>query len=200
MYSGEFETPEQLYEIVVKQEKGNIVYLKDIAEIEFDYKEKENYARLRKNPVVMVDIVKRSGENLLIATEKINQILDKAQQEVFPEELGVSITNDQSQFTRDLVSSLENNIISGVILVVLVLLFFLGTRNALFVGIAIPLSMFMAFLILGAFGCDDQYDGALLPHSGARYAGGQRHRGGRKCVPPDGRRDERLRSHQKGCG
>ncbi len=149
---GEFDKPSDILDVVVKSEEGNIVYLKDVAEVEFGYKEKQNYARLQSDPVVMLDVVKRSGENLLIATDKINAILDHAKENIFPENLRITITNDQSQQTRDLVSSLENNIISGVILVVLVLLFFLGTRNALFVGIAIPLSMFMAFMILGMFG------------------------------------------------
>ncbi|WP_422360061.1 efflux RND transporter permease subunit [Reichenbachiella sp.] len=149
---GEFERPEDLLDVVIKNEKGNIVYLGDIAEVEFDYKEKQNYARLGGQPVVMVDVIKRSGENLLIATDKINAILENAKKNVFPANLEITITNDQSQQTRDMVDSLENNIISGVILVVLVLLFFLGSRNALFVGVAIPLSMFMSFLVLGAFG------------------------------------------------
>ncbi|SMD32934.1 Multidrug efflux pump subunit AcrB [Reichenbachiella faecimaris] len=149
---GEFEDPKDLLDVVIKNEKGNIVYLGDIAEVEFGYKEKQNYARLGGKPVVMVDVIKRSGENLLIATDKINAILDHAKKEVFPHDLEITITNDQSQQTRDMVDSLENNIISGVILVVIVLLFFLGSRNALFVGVAIPLSMFMSFLILGAFG------------------------------------------------
>ena len=149
---GEFDQSDQLSEIVIKHEEGNIVYLKDVAKIEFNYKDKQNYARLFRQPVVMVDVVKRSGENLLVATEKINDIIKKAEGEYFPQDLTVAITNDQSEMTRELVNSLENNIISGVILVVLVLLFFLGTRNAMFVGIAIPLSMFMAFMILGAFG------------------------------------------------
>lgn len=149
---GEFTDPQQLEEIVIKHEKGNIVYLKDVAKVEFDYKDRESYARLHMEPVVMVDIIKRSGENLLTATDKINAILLKARTEVFPKDLKVTITNDQSSFTKEMVSSLENNIISGVIVVVLVLLLFLGTRNALFVGMAIPLSMFMSFLILGALG------------------------------------------------
>jgi len=149
---GEFERPENLLDVVVKSENGAIVYLRDVATVDFDYKDKENYARLRREPVVMVDIIKRSGENLLIATDKINAVLKNAKENIFPAGLKINITNDQSKQTRDMVSSLENNIISGVILVVLVLLFFLGTRNALFVGIAIPLSMFMAFLILGSFG------------------------------------------------
>ncbi len=149
---GEFTNPDQVLDVVVKAEKGNIVYLKDIAEVDFDYKEAKDYARLRGNPVVMVDVIKRSGENLLTATDQINEIIEKAKTEVFPKDLVVTKTNDQSEQTREQVSSLENNIISGVILVVLVLLFFLGSRNALFVGVAIPLSMFMSFMILGIFG------------------------------------------------
>ncbi len=150
--SGEYDDPKQLEELIIKNENAHIVYLKDIAEVEFDYKEKQSYARLNNKAVVMVDAVKRSGENLLILTDKIYEVVEKAKAEVFPAGLAVTINNDQSQQTRDQVSSLENNIISGVILVVLVLLFFLGTRNALFVGVAIPMSMFMAFMILGALG------------------------------------------------
>lgn len=150
---GEFESPDDILDVVVKQEKGNIVYLKDVADVEFDYKESSSYARLAKKPVVMVDVIKRSGENLLIANDKIHAIIDEARDNgQLPADMSVSITGDQSQQTRDMVESLENNIISGVILVVVVLLFFLGTRNALFVGVAIPLSMFMSFMILGAFG------------------------------------------------
>jgi len=149
---GEFTNPKQMEDIVVKREDGDVVYLKDVATVEFDYKEKQNYARLASQPVVMLDVVKRSGENLIEATEKILKILEVAKDDVLPEDLDITITNDQSEQTRMMVSSLENNIISGIILVTLVLLFFLGTRNALFVGVAIPLSMFTTFLILGALG------------------------------------------------
>lgn len=149
---GEFVDPKDLEDVVVKNEKGNIVYLKDIATVDFDYIEKQSYARLRREPVVMVDIVKRSGENLLIATDQIRTILAKAQSDVFPKDLKVSVTNDQSSVTKEMVSSLENNIISGVIVVVIILLLFIGTRNALFVGMAIPLSMFITFIVLSAMG------------------------------------------------
>jgi len=149
---GEFHDPMQLENIVVKNEEQSIVYLGDIARVEFDYKEKESYARLGTHQVVMVDVIRRSGENLLILTDKLHQVLEKAREEVFPADLEVVITNDQSVQTKMMVNSLENNIISGVILVVMVLLFFLGTRNSIFVGLAIPLSMFITFNILSAFG------------------------------------------------
>lgn len=149
---GEYEDPKQLEDIIVKQEKGNIVYLRDVATVEYGYKDRKSFARLEQKPVVMLDVVKRSGQNLLIATEKIFAILDEAKANRFPPGLNVSITNDQSSFTKEMVSSMENNIISGVIVVVFVLLLFIGTRNAMFVGMAIPMSMFMTFLILGIMG------------------------------------------------
>lgn len=149
---GEFDDVRQLEEIIIKHEKGDVVYLRDVASVEFAYKEPQSYARLGRKPVVMVDVIKRSGENLLNATEKVNAILEKARKNVFPSDLTITTTNDQSSFTREMVSSLENNIISGVIVVVGVLMLFLGIRNAYFVGIAIPLSMFLSFIILNAIG------------------------------------------------
>ncbi|MEN8250162.1 MAG: efflux RND transporter permease subunit [Bacteroidota bacterium] len=149
---GEFDSPEQLLNVVIKNENNKIVYLKDVATVEFDYKDKVNYARLGGKPVVMIDVIKRSGENLLDATAKIGVVLQDAQDNFFPEDLEVAVTNDQSKQTKHMLANLENSIVFGVILVVLVLLFFLGSRNAMFVGIAIPLSMFMSFLILGMLG------------------------------------------------
>lgn len=149
---GEYTDPKQMEDIVIKYENNKIVYLKDVADVQFGYVEKQNFARLGGESVVMVDVIKRSGENLLDATDQIYEIIETAQAEVLPEDLLVTITNDQSVQTRDQVNELENSIISGVILVVVVLLFFLGTRNALFVGMAIPLSMFLAFLVIGMIG------------------------------------------------
>ncbi len=149
---GQFQNPQELEDIVVKSEKGAIVYLRDVAEVEYSFEERQSYARERKLPVLTLDVVKRSGENLLDASDKVKAIIAKAQESRFPAELSVTISNDQSKVTRDQLSNLINSIISGVILVVLVLLFFMGLRNALFVGIAIPLSMFMSFMILNAFG------------------------------------------------
>jgi len=149
---GEFKSPRELEEVIVKREKGNIVYLRDIAIVRFQDQEKTSYAREFLNPVVMLDVKKRGGENLIAASEKINKIIEEAKATIFPKKLNISITNDASDDTKKQVDSLANNIISGVILVVLVLLFFLGLRNALFVGIAIPLSMLMSFLILSTMG------------------------------------------------
>jgi multidrug efflux pump len=100
----------------------------------------------------MCDVFKRSGENLLEVSDAINAIIADLKENEFPQSLSVTITNDQSEKTRTQVDELENSIIFGMLLVVGVLLFFLGLRNALFVGIAIPMSMFLAFMILSVMG------------------------------------------------
>lgn len=150
--SGEYQNMQEIENTIVKAEFGNIIYLRDIATIEDGYKERDSYARLGGDPVVSLDIVKKSGENLLNATDKVVAILANAKKKDFPSDLSITITNDQSDQVRNQLLNLENSIYSGVILVVLVLLFFLGLRNALFVGIAIPLSMLTSFTILAAMG------------------------------------------------
>ncbi len=149
---GEFDSVREIENIIVKQEKGNIVYLRDIADVKFKEQEKTSYAREFSQTVLMLDVTKRGGENLINASEQIDEILDYAKNNVFPSNLNITKTNDQTNDTKTMVSDLENSIILGVILVVLVLLFFLGIRNALFVGIAIPLSMFISFIILNMMG------------------------------------------------
>ncbi len=148
---GEFEAVKEMESLIVKSENGRPIYLKELADIEYGYQERTSIARASGLPVISLDVIKRSGENLLQAADKIQDIVEKAKNEL-PEELSITLFNDQSVNTRNQVNNLENSIISGVILVVTVLLFFLGIRNALFVGIAIPLSMLMGILWLALTG------------------------------------------------
>lgn len=148
---GEIESPKALEDFVVKSENGAI-FLKDIATVSFKEEERNTYARESLTPVVMLDVKKRAGLNAVEAAELIYEIVDEAREEVFPPDLSVTITSDTSSTTINQVDDLVNNIIFGIILVVIVLMFFLGFRNALFVGFAIPMSMFMSFMILNALG------------------------------------------------
>ncbi|MEL6658549.1 MAG: efflux RND transporter permease subunit [Bacteroidota bacterium] len=145
---GEFEEVSEIENMIVKSEDLRPIYLKDIATVTFGYKDRTSIARADRNPVVSINVIKKQGENLLSAADKLKEILAEAQENVLPADLDISLFNDQSDNTREQVSNLENSIISGVILVTLVLLFFLGLRNALFVGIAIPLSMLMGILFI----------------------------------------------------
>lgn len=150
---GEFENADELKHVIVKQDDFLPVKLEDVANVYFGNGDTTSFAREFGTPVVMLDIKKQGGKNLLDASDKIQTILDEAHEDgTIPKSVTVSTTNDQSNNTRDMVSNLENSIIFGILLVVSVLLFFLGLRNALFVGIAIPLSMLMSFLILDTMG------------------------------------------------
>jgi len=149
--TGEIENPKDLENIVVKNDEGTI-FLKDIAKVRFQQKDPTTYAREYGSPVVMLDVKKRAGKNMIEAVEQIKDLVAFERENYLPENLNVSFSNDQSIKTENQVDDLVNNIIFGVILVILVLMFFLGFRNALFVGFAIPLSMLLSLFILSALG------------------------------------------------
>jgi len=148
---GEIQNPQELNDFVVKSENG-AVYLKDIASVTFDEEAKTTFAREFGESVVMLDIKKRSGTNTIEATTQIRELVKKAQANYYPRDLNISIANDSSGRTLNQVDDLVNSIIFGIILVVTVLMFFLGFRNALFVGFAIPMSMFISFFVLNTLG------------------------------------------------
>ncbi len=148
---GEIQHPEELNTMAVKNQ-GGTTYLGDIADVHFHEKDKTTYARQKGKPVVMLDVKKRSGQNMIEAVEQIKEIIKEYKTNYFPSNLSIDITNDQAPRTQNQVDDLVNNIVFGVILVVGVLMFFLGFRNASFVGVAIPLSMLMSLIIVQLMG------------------------------------------------
>ncbi|MFT5145295.1 MAG: multidrug efflux pump, partial [Thalassolituus oleivorans] len=165
---GAFNAPDEISGLVVKAPGGMPIYIRDIAEVTFGFKERESYSRLAvyqveetegdlqvvaENPttlpVISLNVKKRSGENILETVAAVQSALN-----VFPFPTGtnVIITGDESEAVEELIKDLENSIISGLIFVIAILLFFLGVRNATLVGIAIPLSMFISFTVFQAMG------------------------------------------------
>jgi multidrug efflux pump subunit AcrB len=148
----EFTSAEQIANLIVRTPKGAEVYLKDIARVKDTTKEQESYASLDGKPVITLNIVKRSGANLIEASDNVRKVVEKMQQSEFPKDLQIVITGDQSDMTRTTLHDLINTIIIGFILVTIILMFFMGATNAIFVGLSVPLSMFIAFLILPTIG------------------------------------------------
>ena len=148
---GEIKDPKELENIIVKH-NGGTVYLKDIAVVSFKEKEKTTYAREKGTEVVMLNVKKRSNQNMISAIEQVKEKLEKAKETYLPSNLELQLSNDQSSRVEHQVDELSNHIIFGIILVMIVLMFTMGLRNSLFVGAAIPLSMLMAFSILSAAG------------------------------------------------
>ena len=148
---GKFQDYRDLSNLIVKHEDQDNVYLRDVADVSFTDADTTSYARQNGQPVVMLDVKKRAGGNIINAIDQLKVIVEDLEQS-FPKDMSITYTNDQSVMIRSQISNLENSIVFGVILVVFVLLFFLGLRNALFVGIAIPFSMFLSFILLNAAG------------------------------------------------
>ena len=144
---GEFNNIDDIRNIVLRDG----IRLKDVADVQDDYAERESYARLNQEDVITLNVIRRSGKNLLEAIDKINVIIDKFQEKT-PSNLKITTTGDQSEMTRNNLNDLFNTIIIGFMIVVLVLMFFMGVDNALFVAVAIPLSILIAFILIPAVG------------------------------------------------
>ncbi len=148
---GQYEDTSPLEDIVVKGENQTPIYVRDVAEVTFGFQERSTYSTLDGSPVITLGVKKRTGENILDTATEVKAILE-AELPLLPPTTTYKITNDQSKDVVSMVSNLENNIISGLLLVVGVLLFFLGVRNSSFVGISIPMSMFLSFILLSIIG------------------------------------------------
>ncbi|MBN1822367.1 MAG: efflux RND transporter permease subunit, partial [Prolixibacteraceae bacterium] len=145
----DYKNIEQIENTIIKVNMGKPVYIRDVATVVDGYKEQSTIARLNDKPVVTLSVTKKSGENILDASKKVFQVIEEQKKLGYlPVNLDVVVTDDLTIYIQDTISNLENSIILAMILVTFVLFLFLGFRNALFSGLAIPLSMFLSFVIL----------------------------------------------------
>ncbi len=149
---GEFKDMETIRNLMIGSTTGALVALRDVADVADWYAEQDNFSRLNGKNVVTLNIIKKSGSNLLDASDKIKAIMDDLKTSRYPKDLAVVFTGDQSYYTRSILNELNNTIILGFILVSLVLMFFMGMTNAIFVGLAVPLSMAIAYMVLPMIG------------------------------------------------
>lgn len=154
----DFKNAGEVAAMVIRNPKGQAIYLRDIADVKDSFHEQESYARLKntnnnefKN-VITLAVSKRAGENLIEASNKINDLIQLKKRTDFPKGLDIIVTGDQSEKTRTTINDLVNTIIIGFILVTIILMFFMGTTNALFVALSVPLSCFIAFLVMPVIG------------------------------------------------
>jgi multidrug efflux pump len=147
---GQLKTAEDIKSIIVRNSTGAPFYLKDIADVKDTVKETESYARLNGKKVITLNIIKRSGENLIETSDAVKSTIEDLKKTYYPKDLKVVVTGDQSIATRTSFNDLVNSIVIGFILVLLILMFFMGVTNAFFVALSVPLSMFVAFMFLPA--------------------------------------------------
>jgi multidrug efflux pump subunit AcrB len=149
---GEVTDIEQIKNIILSTGSGALIKLRDIATVRDGFHQPENFARYNGKNVVTLNVIKKSGQNLLDASDKIKAIIADMQKTKLPSNLIVKVTGDQSRNTRNTVNELNNTIILGFIFVTIVLMFFMGLVNALFVALSVPLSMAIAFIFLPFIG------------------------------------------------
>ena len=149
---GEVTNIDEIKNVILNTNSGAIVKLRDIATVRDGFHQAENYARYDGKNVVTLNVIKKSGQNLLDASDKIKAIIADMQKTKLPSNLIVEVTGDQSRNTRNTVNELNNTIILGFIFVTIVLMFFMGLINALFVAFSVPLSMAIAFIFLPFIG------------------------------------------------
>ncbi len=150
---GQFNDVNTLKNIVIQTSAGGFIKLSDIADVREDFEEQESFARLNGANVITMNVIKKSGANLLDASDEIKRIVkDELTNKIFPSDLNISISGDMSNSTRNTLEDLNNTIIIGFILVTILLMFYMGFTNAFFVGISVPLSMALAYIIIPMFG------------------------------------------------
>ena len=147
----DFKHPSEIFSIVAFVRDGKPVYLRDVAFIRDSNKDPLTRSRINGGKSVTLAIQKRSGENIMAVTDQVKKIV-REMQPLLPPTLKIDLTSDMSNDVRLMVSDLENNILSGLILVVAVIFLFIGGRSAIFVALAIPYSMFITFILLAGFG------------------------------------------------
>ncbi|MCP4371776.1 MAG: efflux RND transporter permease subunit, partial [Deltaproteobacteria bacterium] len=148
---GEFESPEEIYSLVVSTFEGKPVYLKDLARVVDSFKDETSRSRLNGRSAVNITVKKRVGENIIAITDKIDELIEH-RKHLWPQETQITKLMDRAKDVRLMIADMENNIISGLILVIIVLFFALGLRNAALVSLAIPFSMLLSFIILQVLG------------------------------------------------
>jgi multidrug efflux pump len=150
---GQFTDIDVIRNLAFKSSSGALVYMKDIATVTDGFKEQESFSRLNGQNVITLNVIKKSGQNLINASDKIKDIINNdLVAKVYPSDVKVTITGDQSRFTRNTLDELNNTIVLGFILVTIILMFFMGFTNAFFVGLSVPLSMFVAYMVMPFFG------------------------------------------------
>jgi multidrug efflux pump len=186
------EKPQDMLQIPIAASAGATVTLGDVAQVKPTFKDATSITRVNGRSAMTIEVSKRTGANLIETVDGVKLVVEKLKQQ-WPEGLQVSYTQDKSKLIRQMLADLQNSVITGVLLVAIIILFALGFRASLFIGIAIPASFLAGVLGLQLAGLTGQHRGAVLAHSRGRHAGRRRdHRVGIRRAP-HGRRHAAAR-------
>lgn len=148
---GVFETAEDVLEMPIKAVGDRIVHFRDVAQVRRTFKDAESVARLNGNPALAIEVVQRSGANVIATVDQVKALLE-AEKRNWPEGIEVIASRDKSKDVNMMLSNLQNSVISAVLLVFIIIIGILGIRAAGLVGVAIPGSFLLGILVIASFG------------------------------------------------
>jgi len=148
---GVIENIEDVLNLPIKVTETDIVTFGDVANIRRTYKDPTSFARLNGQPTLMLEISKRLGANIIETIEAVRATID-AERSLMPSTLKIGFHQDKSAETKTMLTDLQNNVISGVVLVVIVIMATLGIRSSILVGFAIPGSFLTGIMVINAMG------------------------------------------------
>ena len=147
----QFVRPEEVDSLLIAVRDGRPIYLTDVAQVRDTFKDRTGFSRLDGADTITVTVQKRVGQNIVHIVDAVNAVLGEFRRRA-PAGVRFEVTLDQSKDIRAMVADLENNLLSGMILVVGVLTLFMGWRSSLVVSIEIPLAILMGCTIVQLLG------------------------------------------------
>ena len=141
----------ELEDVAIKRVGDQPVFIRDVGRVVWGFENRTSYARMNGRPAVSLTVSKRPGENIIYIVDDVRELVE-AQSKTWPEGVTYEVLSDQSKAIRNMVSELQNNIITALILVLLVLLVSMGLRSSFFVALSVPLSMLVSFMVLDLLG------------------------------------------------
>ena len=145
------ETPEDVLRIPIAASNAASVTLGDVATIKPTFRDATSVTRVNGHPAIAIEVAKRTGANLIDTVAGVKKAI-AATQKQWPDTLKVEFLQDQSKFIVDMLDELQNSVITAVFLVTVIILFFLGGRASVFIGIAVPFSFLVGILGLSMAG------------------------------------------------
>ncbi|MCG8011841.1 MAG: efflux RND transporter permease subunit, partial [Candidatus Thiodiazotropha weberae] len=148
---GVIEELDDVLRMPVKVDGDRVITFGEVASIRRSFKDPESFARVDGQPALTLEVKKRVGANIIDTITEVRSVVE-AERKHWPTGLNVSYMQDKSDQIREMLSDLQNNILSAIILVMIVIIAALGPRSAVLVGLAIPGSFLAAMLVLDSMG------------------------------------------------
>ena len=144
------ESREDLLNIPIKSQSNSFIKLEDVADVRDSFREKVGFARNNGEKAIILEVSKRTGENIIDVINKIKGVVNERTKNI-PEFININFFQDESEKIITQVSDLENNVILATIIVFIITLFFMGFKSSILVSISIPFSFLLSMIILSFF-------------------------------------------------